>query len=73
MQQAVEVAQVRNDEMAAATKTAECQNGLPGESGGKASCPPSAKEVHGTGLTSQPVEHRRCRPGASLLSERRGL
>ena len=34
MQQAVEVAQVRNDEMAAATKTAECQNGLPGESGG---------------------------------------
>ena len=34
MQQAVEVAQVRNDEMAEATKTAECQNGLPGESGG---------------------------------------
>ena len=34
MQQAVEVAQGRNDEMAEATKTAECQNGLPGESGG---------------------------------------
>ena len=34
MQQAVEVAQVRNDEMAEATKTAEYQNGLPGESGG---------------------------------------
>ena len=33
-QQAVEVAQVRNDEMAEATKTAECPNGLPGESGG---------------------------------------
>ena len=36
MQQAVEVAQVRNDEMAEATKTAEYQNGLPGESGGNA-------------------------------------
>ena len=34
MQQAVEVAQVRNDEMAEATKAAEYQNGLPGESGG---------------------------------------
>ena len=34
MQQAVEVAQVRNDEMTEATKAAECQNGLPGESGG---------------------------------------
>ena len=34
MQQAVEVAQIRNDEMAEATKTAEYQNGLPGESGG---------------------------------------
>ena len=34
MQQAVEVAQGRNDEMAEATKIAECQNGLPGESGG---------------------------------------
>ena len=34
MQQAVKVAEVRNDEMAAASKTGECQNGLPGESGG---------------------------------------
>ena len=33
MQQAVEGAQIRNDEMAEATKTAEYQNGLPGESG----------------------------------------
>ena len=34
MQQAVKVAEVRNDEMAAASKTGECQNGLPGRNGG---------------------------------------
>lgn len=37
MQQAVKVAQVRNDEMEAATKAAECQTAYQGESGGNLS------------------------------------
>ena len=74
MQKAVKVAEVRNDEMAAASKTGECQNGLPGGSGGNFA-PRCWKWCIANNsvaaLTS--TEHRRSPPGTSLLSERSGL